>query len=83
MLYPVNMKSIMAIFKNEYLDFNLKVKLELSQDVLQENWQENHMYNLSNGKYEENYKHSYFMPSVLYYVTEFSSPSSFPSVRKH
>lgn len=65
MLYPVNMHIIMTIFKNEYLNFNFKMKLELSQNVPQDNWQENHMYNLSNGKYEGNYKHTYYKPSVF------------------
>lgn len=65
------MHSSMTISKNECLSFNLKIKLELSQDVLQDNWQENHMHSLSNGKYEEHYKHANCMPSVLALFNEF------------
>lgn len=64
MLYPANMHSSMTISKKEYLSFNLKIKLELSRNVLPDNWQENHMHYLSNGKYEENSKHANYMPSV-------------------
>jgi hypothetical protein len=73
----------MTISKNECLSFNLKIKLELSQDVLQDNWQENHLHNLSNGKYEETISMQIACQVCLPCLMNLLTKQRFPNGGKH